>query len=260
VVHEQTARLAVLQPAWVLAAGSAQPPTPTSKEAEGIRVLERVADTYRRLRTFRSTALMRTTTPRNPHGGAVLVITAFKRPARSRLRVDGEGPMKYVDIQNGDSLWHYMPDRKQYCSPGRIRNWHPQQAPFIVTEGLAYEKITRGLNAAKVLGKVRLNVNSRPVMATVVRASYAPLKAILGRIEPVLPNVYWIDTDTGIVLQHSYQTRMPASASNNLEVHTTTVSVILYQTDVAIPDRVFNFSRPIGVVSETTCLELSGGG
>jgi outer membrane lipoprotein-sorting protein len=260
-MNKRLARLVLLQPALILAAGPAQTLAPSLEATDGKLVLERVADIYRGLRTFRSTALIRTTIPRGPaNSETMLLTTAFKRPAKSRLQLDRQGETDHVDVQNGDSRWHYMPDRRAYCSPKRVRHWHPWQAPFVLSEGLGFEQIARGLKTAKVLGLVQLNVGARTVKAIVVRATYAPLRTMYSeRLELVTPNVYWIEADTGIVLQQSYETRIPAHGSSRSEVYTTTVSVIGYQIDVPIPDRVFNLSVPRGV-TETTCLALSGGG
>lgn len=249
----------VLPFALIVRALAEAPSATNPSDFEANRLLDKVAETYRKLHAFRSTALVRTTARSRPAADkSIRLVLAFKRPAMSRVEVAGEagGAMDYIYIQRGSILWHYMPARNEYCSSGDIRNWQPQQAPFVVTAGHAYEQIKRGLTAATVVARVQLTANSQVFEASVVRALYRPLKSMFGdRPEPVPPNLYWIDPLSGIVLQHSSQVRT-FTRTGKREIVTRTISLVSYEADPSLSDRMF--LKP--EARETTCLALSSGG
>lgn len=181
---------------------------------------------------------------------------AFKRPGQSRLYGVGNYRMDWLDLQDGQTLWHAMPGRQEFCLPQPIRHWHPQEAPIIVAGMLPYEKITRGLKSAKVVGRAELIVAGQAVQAMVVRAHYSPLKSMFGtQPTAVVPSVYWINAVNHIVLQHSYKTT--TRVLGNVETRTTTVSLTGYERNVDLPDRLFQFASQ--GMRESTCLAMSSG-
>jgi outer membrane lipoprotein-sorting protein len=129
-----------------------------------------------------------------------------------------------------------------------------QQAMTAIAWSLPFEHIAEGLNSAKLMGNGELKIGDRIVNCHVVVADYGPAKPGLGGTLQSIPITYWIDVKTNLVVQQRYEIKYQS------RTNTTTITLVRYRLNPAIPDTRFTFDPPQGVTEQPGICASSGGG
>jgi outer membrane lipoprotein-sorting protein len=246
-----------------LAAGAVSVWAQSGQSSSARDLLSDVAATYRNLNSFEWAALstvsldsadyMPTTAP---------FVGAFRRPHSMRIEWHGKGPPgDNVSITNGKDVRLYYRKLNGFCHPDPklYLQRTPHEAMSAPGSSLPYEHILDGLRSARLVGKRILKVGTDDVTCLVVTAVYSPSKSGWTGSVRTAPITYWIDAETKIVAQQTFQTAFKVPRRSQPRTETFTTTLLRYRLNPELPDSRFTF-RPPARVLERPCSAFSGGG
>src|SRR5450432_4216250 len=123
-----------------------------------------------------------------------------------------------------------------------------------------HTNILDGLRSARLIGSRILKIGTDDVTCLVVTAVYSPSKSgWTGEIRTA-PITYWIDAETKIVVQQTFQTAFKTPGRSQPRTETFTTTLLHYRLNPELPDSRFTFRPPTRVLERPCNVFLNSGG
>jgi outer membrane lipoprotein-sorting protein len=201
-----------------------------AESADGIKVLERVARTYRGAQTLSIEATI--VLEAGANGMKLeLPMTAARRAAEARIEVSNP-MMSTQTVSDGKHVWKYADRLRQYTKrPASADLGEAAQGPGQI---LAGESVLSGLKVATLVRSERVMVGGSAMECDVIEAVYVGD----GLDSPV---TYWVDRRRHLIVRIRRPLEAPGSAPM-----TQTIAVSSIQVGQPLREGMFVFVAPAG--------------
>jgi outer membrane lipoprotein-sorting protein len=235
-----------------LARAQAQSQTPPQPQIEpqAMELLKEVADAYRNLKSYHLEGIE--VRERSSEGTYYRTkstfVWAFEKPGKFRWETKTPGINRKTMVSNGESIWNYIPNLKQYTKKSvqplskagdtdigmdRIPN------PLEKIGGTRITDLARG---ARILPDKAINIGGQSFECHVVEVLYRAPRGSDISASPMV--TYWIDKNRKIVMRKLHkQTFISRTHDERTEINDQ-INFSLVKVDESLPASLFVFTPP----------------
>ena len=223
-------------------------------EPEAMELLKKVAEAYRNIKSYqlegvevwesRSTGMY--------HRTESAFVWAFEKPGKFRLETKSPAGNRSTRVSNGESIWNYSPNLKQYTKKSvqplpkagdtdidgrRIPN------PL---EKIGGTKITDLARGARIMPEEVISIDGKSINCYVVEVIYrAPRNS--SDINASVIVTYWIDKTRSIVIRKMSKQKYISMPPDERTETIGLITFSLVKVDESLPASIFAFTPPEGI-------------
>lgn len=221
-------------------------------EPEAMELLKKVAEAYRNIKSYqlegveawesRSTGMY--------HRTESAFVWAFEKPGKFRLETKSPAGNRSTAVSNGESIWNYNPNLKQYTKKSvqplpkaGDTDTGVRQTPNPL-EKVGGTKITDLARGARIMPEEVISIDGKPIDCYVVEVIYRAARN--SDINASVIITYWIDKTRLIVIRKMSKQKFISLPPDERTETNGLTTFSLVKVDESLPASLFAFSPPEG--------------
>ncbi len=250
----------------IFAQTQAPPQTPPhfQIEPQAMELLKKVAEAYRNIKSYQleGVEVWESRSIGMYYSTESAFVWAFEKPGKFRLETKSPAGNRSTTVSNGESIWNYSPNLKQYTKKsvqplpkagdtdaGARRIPNP-------LEKIGGTKITDLARGARIMPEEVISIDGKPINCYVVEVIYRAPRG--SDINASVVVTYWIDKTRLVVIRKMSKQKF---ISLPPDVRTETNGLItfsLVKVDESLPASLFAFTPPEGIKEATEFVYNTG--